>query len=117
VDSRIFATNIHDEEQLRQALHVPDTGQAAFQTNDLALDKQALFFGQMGDLTGIAHFFKSFEFLDALVDRGPVGQRAPSQRSVTKGMPQRLASSTIVSCAWRLVPTKRIVPPPLPYRG
>ena len=31
-------------------------------------------------------------------------RRPPSQRSVTKGMPQRFASSAIASWAWRFVP-------------
>ena len=40
----------------------------------------------------------------------------PSQRSVTYGMPLRWHSSTMVSAACRLVPTKRISPPPLATR-
>ena len=35
----------------------------------------------------------------------------PSQRSVTYGMPTRLACSAIDSCAWRLVPMNMMVPP------
>ena len=34
----------------------------------------------------------------------------PSQRWSTNGVPQRSASSRMISRAWRLVPTNRIVP-------
>ena len=39
--------------------------------------------------------------------------RPPSQRSLTKGMPQRCASSAMASWAWRFVPTNRMF---LPWR-
>ena len=35
----------------------------------------------------------------------------PSQRWLTYGIPTRVACSATGSCAWRLVPTKRMVPP------
>ena len=38
-------------------------------------------------------------------------KRPPSQRWFTKNMPHRLASSTTMSWAWRLVPTNSTVLP------
>ena len=62
----VLAHNIHDEDQVRGALHFAHTGEAGNQFLDVAADEQAFFFGQPVDLAGFLHFFQPVQFLDAV---------------------------------------------------
>ncbi len=69
------------------------------------------FFGHARELAALHGVLEAHQVVDAALDRRKFVSVPPSQRLLTKGMPQRPASDSMVSCACFLVPTNRMVPP------
>ncbi len=72
----IFPACIHDEEDLRVPVHFANAAEEHFKPLDLAMFAQGFFFGQDVEVAAIAQALQAIQLVDALLNRGPVGQRA-----------------------------------------
>ncbi len=72
----MFTHHIHNKYQIRDSLHIADTGKVGLQALDLAINEQAFLLGEAFDLTGLVHAFQFFKLLDTIEHGRPVGEHA-----------------------------------------